>query len=164
MVRFKIKFTLFSHQRQKITCLDQFSNEWLVSGGSRSDTIEIWDLNKRVCIRVIYSGRVTKCLQAFEKIIDDKIESYFAACNSSGFLGIWNASNGACVKEFPDLMPGKAYSLILRSNDELLCTSSKWLGYQKGITYRTLTNLKTLKQSKLDKETWRFSDHRDTSG
>jgi len=113
MVMFEMKFTLFSNERnKKITCLDQLSNEWLVSGGFDNETIEIWDLKKRVCIRGIYSsnsiifknskaffksytsndlaGRVT-CLQAFEKTIDGKIEYSFAAGTHLGDIGIWNA-------------------------------------------------------------------------
>jgi hypothetical protein len=109
MFMFKLKFTLFSHRGKGITCLEQLSNEWLVSGGILNETIEIWDLIKRVCVRVIYScysidlhdkalfrtyfreaGRVT-CLKGFEMKIDDKIECFFVSGSSSGFLGIWNA-------------------------------------------------------------------------
>ena len=160
MAIFKTKFTLFSHLRKSITCLEQLSNEWLVSGGIYNDTIEIWDLNKRVCVRVIYSsnsidsydkalfrtyfreaGRVT-CLKGFEMKTDDKIECFFASGSSSGFLGIWNASNGSCVKGFPNFMPGEISSLELRSNDELLCSS------ERGVYS---INLKTYEQSILEK-------------
>jgi len=158
VVMFKLKFTLLHRQRDKgIKCLEQLSNEWLVAGGSYRDGIEIWDLNKRVCIRVISSwlpydsidrntyeiyenthiyphNRVT-CLQAFEKTIDGNVECFFAAGTSSGFLGIWNVSNGACVKEYRNFrqisnFDSKSqryifiiYSLELRSKDELLCST-----------------------------------------
>ena len=101
----------------------------------------MWDLNRQACVRVIYSshwselpsralfrsyyreaGRVT-CLRAFEKRIDVKIECLFAAGTSRGFLGIWMASNGSCIKEFRNFDSGKIFSLELRSNDELVCSS-----------------------------------------
>ena len=113
LTSFKLKFALHSNERNEITCLDQLSNEWLVSSGRFKNCIEIWDLNERVCVRIIYSsysfeafnkakfcsydnkaGKVT-CLKALEK--GDEI--LFAA-GTGGFRGIWNAANGSCVKEF----------------------------------------------------------------
>jgi WD40 repeat protein len=169
MFMFKLKFTLFSHRGKGITCLEQLSNEWLVSGGILNETIEIWDLIKRVCVRVIYScysidlhdkalfrtyfreaGRVT-CLKGFEMKIDDKIECFFASGSSSGFLGIWNASNGACVKEIRIFMPSEICSLEIRSNEELLCSyinhSRNGSFYSHGVS---LIDLRTFEQSKLD--------------
>ena len=177
MVKFKMKFTLFSNEPYKITSLEQLSNGWLVSGGISSDTIEIWDLNKQDCVRGINSladpsrvwsrdytpktffksytsndlaGRVT-CLQAFEKKIDDKIEYFFASGSSSGFLGIWNASNGACVKEIRIFMPGEICSLEIRSNEELLCSYINHSRYRSehGVS---LIDLRTFEQSKLDNQ------------
>jgi len=157
MVMFKLKFTLLSQRDKGITCLEQFSNEWLVAGGTYDEAIEIWDLIKRVCVRVIQSWypidshydsligayRVT-CLKGFEKRVDDNVEYFFAAGTSSGFLGIWNASNGACVREYRNLMPCQILSLELGLNDEIICSS------ERGIH---LISLKTFEQKILETST-----------
>jgi WD40 repeat protein len=144
LTSFKLKFALHSNERNEITCLDQLSNEWLVSSGCFKDCIEIWDLNERVCVRIINSSysfeainkakfcsynnkayHVT-CLKALEK----GNEILFAAGTSSGIVCVWNAPNGSCFKEFQaykwrdrwgDRYGGSILNLELRTSNELIC-------------------------------------------
>jgi len=176
MVMFEMKFTLFSNDPNKITCLDQLSNEWLVSGGFDNDAIEIWDLNKQVCIRGIYSsqskhtfsksyssnyraGRVT-FLKAFEKTIDGKIECFFATGTGvrqqREVICIWNASNGTCVKEFFSNRDPESHSISLCSlesisHDQLLCSYDLYFYYHQFYQghAQLLINLTTFKETPL---------------
>jgi WD40 repeat protein len=177
MVMYNMKFILFSNDPNKITCLDQLSNEWLVSGGFDNDAIEIWDLNKQVCIRGIHSslskktfsksyssdyraGRVT-FLKAFEKTIDGIIECFFATGTGvrqeREVICIWNASNGTCVKELlsdrdRELPSISLYSLELISHDQLLCSYDLYFYYRQFFSGHA--QLLLLKKRLLKKHLW----------